>query len=105
MYFRSPFDSQRSARFLSDEPKLDWYEDLKTIPVGTNIFDIEAFNAPEEFGGVLTKIGEIRLKTRLHTSLWGDTKMYFRHKRQRTDYKYWDKAWKRAYRASDMFVP
>ena len=40
---------------------------------------------PEALGGVLYKIGEIRTTSEIVTSMYGDTKLFFRHVRFEED--------------------
>merc|ERR1711934_233120 len=55
------------------------------IPIGYNLFDMWCMEAPEELGGVLRKIGEIRTTSEMVTSLYGDTRLFFRHVRFEED--------------------
>merc|ERR1711953_465071 len=54
-----------------DEYVNDWLEDLKSIPVGTTLYNIYAQDVPEELGGTQTHIGDLVLTSEMTTSLWG----------------------------------
>ena len=53
--------------------------DLVTIPKGTKLYEIFALDMPEEMGGSEKMIGELFLTSKLVTSEWGDTRLFFRH--------------------------
>jgi hypothetical protein len=53
--------------------------DLVTIPAGSTLYQVFALNAPEELGGSEQMIGELVLTSKLVTSQWGDTGLFFRH--------------------------
>lgn len=63
-----------------DEP---YEEYLTRIDAGTVLYDIYAWNKFEKDDPELVEelIGQIKLVTRFTRSLWGDTKLYFRHTR------------------------
>lgn len=52
---------------------------------GYTLFDVFAQDKPEELGGEEIQIGEIILTSKLVTSTWGDTKLFFRHVRFEED--------------------
>jgi len=52
---------------------------LQTIPEGALLYNIYAMDKPAELGGTEKKIGQMKTKTKLVTSRWGDDHMYFRH--------------------------
>lgn len=54
----------------------EYTEQLKTIPVGTVVYDVYAIDEP---GCNEQKIGYIRINTELITSKWADESMFFRH--------------------------
>jgi len=54
-------------------------EDLKTIPSGSTLYEIFAWDLPEELGGVEKHIGNLVTTTEMTTSLWGDQHLFFRH--------------------------
>ena len=55
------------------------FDRMRAIPRGTMLYEVWARDAPSTLGGVETKIAEIVTKSELTTSMWGDTKLYFRH--------------------------
>jgi len=62
------------------------------------VYEVYAMTGPACIGGDFIKIAEIKLKTKLVTSKFGDTNLYFRHQRVQTDYKYWPKELMRFHR-------
>ena len=52
---------------------------------GWKLFDVLALEKPEELGGVEQHIGDIVLTSKMITSTWGDTKLFFRHVRFEED--------------------
>ena len=56
-------------------------DDLASIPAGSKIYDIYAWDAPEELGGTETLIGAFVTASEFTTSMWGDDHLYFRHQR------------------------
>ena len=63
----------------------DYTEQLASIPLATNLWDIYAMDKPVELGGTEMKIGQMILNSQLTTSNWGDEHMYFRHERMEDD--------------------
>jgi len=69
--------------------------------MGDTIYEVYAQVEPmyaHERGSVplqdkLVKIAELKLKTDLVTSRWGDEKLFFRHRRVNNDHKFWPNAW------------
>ena len=55
------------------------------IPIGWKLFDVMARDEPEGEGGVEKKIGYIETTSDVVTSLYGDTKLFFRHQRFEED--------------------
>ncbi len=51
---------------------------MKITP-GTVIFQVHAWDAPDELGGVEYIIGTIVSQSDVTQSYWGDTKLFFRH--------------------------
>jgi hypothetical protein len=45
----------------------------------TNLFNVYAWEEPEELGGKKQKIGEIILDSEMTTSYYGDTQLFFKH--------------------------
>ena len=45
----------------------------------TCVYDVFAFDKPEEMGGTEKMIGEVVLTSNVITSKWGDKKLFFRH--------------------------
>merc|ERR1712029_59516 len=62
-----------------DEYVNDWLDDLKSIPQGTTLYQVWAFDKPEELDGVEVHIADLVLTSDMTTTLWGDKHMFFRH--------------------------
>lgn len=63
-----------------------YYDHLpKCVPAGTKLFDVMALADPKELGGVEQEIGYIETTSKMTTSLYGDTRLYFRHQRFEED--------------------
>jgi len=76
-----------------DEYVNDWLEDLKSIPQGTTLYQVWAFDKPEELDGVETHIADLVLTSEMTTSVWGDKHLFFRHQDMAEDvalYPEWD---------------
>jgi len=76
-----------------DEYVNDWLEDLKSIPQGTTLYQVWAFDKPEELGGVEAHIADLVLTSEMTTSVWGDKHLFFRHQDMAEDvalYPEWD---------------
>ena len=74
--------------YEDEEYTRTFFQHISDIPTGTVLYTVYAMNAPATLGGVETMIGEIVSKSRLTTSHWGDTHMYFRHQRHDDDFRY-----------------
>ena len=57
----------------------------KCVPTGTKLFDVLALDEPKEDGGVEKQIGEIWTTSKLTKSIWGDTRLFFKHFRFEED--------------------
>lgn len=62
-------------------------DDLASIPEDSVLWDVFATSGPAELGGREDNIGQIVLRSRLVTSYWGDTTLFFRHQDMREDLK------------------
>jgi len=81
---------QPNPELSSHDPEytMTVFERMSAIPTGTVLYEVWAMNAPSTLGGTETKIAEIVTKSELTPSMWGDTKMYFRHTRHDDDFRY-----------------
>jgi len=61
-------------------------DDLATVEEGAVLWDVFAWDNPEELGGREELIGSLILTSPLVPSLWGDTKLFFRHQDMRDDF-------------------
>ena len=64
---------------------------------------MHALTKPACIGGDYIKIADIILKTPLVTSKFGDTNLYFRHRRVSNDYKYWPQEWRKSAHKDAIF--
>jgi hypothetical protein len=64
------------------------FDRMRAIPTGTVLYEVWARNKPSTLGGVERKIAEIVTKSEFTPSMWGDTRMYFRHTRHDDDFRY-----------------
>ena len=60
-------------------------DDLASIPAGSKVYDIYAWDAPEELGGTETLIGAFVLASQATPSMWGDDHLFYRHQRMDED--------------------
>jgi len=70
-----------------DEYHGELQDDLKSIEEDTTLWEVHAWGDPAELGGVEEHIGDILLTSPLVRSLYGDTKLFFRHQDMRDDFK------------------
>jgi len=61
-------------------------DDLATVEKDAVLWDVFAWDNPEELGGREELIGSLILTSPLVPSLWGDTKLFFRHQDMRDDF-------------------
>jgi len=76
-----------------DEYVNDWLDDLKSIPMGTTLYQVWAFDKPKELGGVESHIADLVLTSEMTTTVWGDKHLFFRHQDMAEDvaiYPEWD---------------
>ena len=83
------FEPTGDFNFPSDKYKRTYLEYLKEdIPSGSKLFNVYAWDMPEELGGTESLIAELVTDSKLYTSRWGDNHMRFRHQRMDEDLKY-----------------
>jgi len=100
--FKAPYGLEyESSTHLTNDNQDHWYERVKNewnpsfeSSIEKPFIDVYAWTAPESLSGKRVKIAEIVLKSKLHTSVTGDQRLFFQHKRIRHDRKYWPAAWK-----------
>ena len=56
-----------------------WTDDLKSIPVGTTLYHVYAFDKPCAIGGKEKWIADIVTSSKQTTSVWGDRSFFIRH--------------------------
>jgi len=79
---------------INDDNTREWYKPLKEIPEGTDLFEVWGWSKPKSCDGEYHKIAVIRLQTKLYTSVAGDNRLYFQHRRVTGDRRYWNKCGK-----------
>jgi len=60
---------------------------LQTIPEEALLFNVYAMDQPVELGGTESLIAQLKTKSTMVTSYWGDEHMFFRHQRMDDDLK------------------
>merc|ERR1711934_1316961 len=63
----------------------DFRDDLMSITEGSTLWNVYAWDNPEELGGTEQLIAKIVTTSETTTSYWGDEHMYFRHERMDDD--------------------
>jgi len=71
----------------TDEYQNDFQDQLGSIPYGTVLFKVMAYDMPPELGGEEQLIGALVMRSNLITSFFGDTELYFQHHRMEDDIK------------------
>lgn len=64
-----------------------YVDQLQTVPAGSTLYDVMAYDKPQELGGVETNIGSLVLDGVLTSSKWGDQNLFFRHEKMDDDLK------------------
>lgn len=59
--------------------------DLMKVPVGSTLWEVWAYDKPQELGGVESHIADVNLATAMTTSQWGDKHFYVRHQKMDVD--------------------
>ena len=73
-----------------------FFDQLKRIKKGEVLFTVFGWTAPNEegFDGRRVKIAEVKLKTDLYTSEFGDERLFFKHTDIRNDMvEHWSADW------------
>lgn len=79
--FRSTSEFQLPEDEKLTDPQL--LSGLSSIPVGTHLFDVYAKSSPT---ATAEKLGELRTTTKCVQSLYGDSKLAFKHQRMEADF-------------------
>ena len=80
----------RKQDFAFTDNNEDWFERVKAgLSEGDVIYEVYALTAPEPLGGEEVLIANVRLQTELQFSQRGDEFLYFRHRPQHLDRKYY----------------
>ena len=61
---------------------------MKTVAAGSTLYEVYAWDAPEELGGTEAFIANIVTDSEVTTSRWGDEHLEFRHQRYEDDLAY-----------------
>jgi hypothetical protein len=91
------FSDDREFRTDADgnQQQVMWYDQLKTIKKGSIIYSVFGWTAPEELGGKLVRIANLKLLSDFYTSEFGDEFLYFRHQKHWQDRQYFPWEWNR----------
>lgn len=89
LMYSSPQHFDHEMELNEDGSQVMFYDQLKRLEVGDTVYEVHALTGPACKGGDFIKIADIKLKTKPVTSKFGDTNLYFRHRRVQNDYKYW----------------
>ena len=65
----------------TDDYQNDFRDQISIIPTNTVMFKILAFDEPPEFGGEANLIGWIVSRSDQISSFWGDSRLFFQHRR------------------------
>ena len=99
LHFISPitFPSEKEYTENADGSRrlVMWYEQLQRIPKDSTVYEVYAFTAPESLGGDYIKIADIKLRSNLYTSEFGDNRLFFRHQSISKDRKFWPRSWRK----------
>jgi len=63
------------------------HEDLLSIPKGSVLWNVYAWDHPQQLGGKEELLGAIVLRSEMVTSHWADTRLFFKHQDMRDDLK------------------
>lgn len=64
-----------------------YMEDLKKVKANSTLYNVYAWDKPQQLGGKEYMIGTLKLNGSLISSKFGDKDLYFRHQRQDDDLK------------------
>ena len=94
-----------AERQYEDDVVVQWYDQVMAAASnGDKLFDVMALEDPLKTPKVWTKIAEITLNSDMHTSLFGDERLFFRHSRVKFDAKYWPRNVRKAWFAGELDV-
>jgi len=75
-----PHSDVTSLGFSSDwHGEMAYLDDIKSIPVDSNLFEVYGWTGPSQIGGTEELIGTLKLDGEFVTSKWGDENLFFRH--------------------------
>ena len=103
LIYTSKHHFSNNKEFDEDGNQVMWFDQLKRIKAGEIIYEVHALTAPDtphpkfrtEYGGELVKIADIKLKTDMYTSEWGDNHLFFHHTDLARDmHHYWPEPWR-----------
>ena len=82
------YEPNPALSYHDPEYTMTVFDRIRAIPTGTVLYTVWARDAPATMGGFEKAIAQIVTKSELTTSLWGDTRMFFRHTRHDDDFRY-----------------
>lgn len=71
----------------TDEYQNDFQDQLEVIPMDTAMFKVFGWDKAPEFGGEEKLMGWIISRSDQISSFWGDTQLFFQHRRMEEDIK------------------
>jgi hypothetical protein len=76
--FQVTFVPTGEVNFREDPSEVtEFYQQFDDIAVGTSVYELRGYQNPDDVEGVV--IGNIMTTDKCVTSLYGDTKMFFKH--------------------------
>jgi len=82
MLIFKPNETMRNK--FPDNYEQDYLEQLKSVEVGSELYDVYALDQPESHP---TKIGTLKTTSKMVTSHWGDESLFFKHNHMEIDLK------------------
>lgn len=89
------YTSNYHTHYTVNGNKVSWLDQLRdNIKDGDTIMEAWAWTGPPDLpGSEHVHIANIVLKTDLYTSVFGDNRLFFQHRRAHRDYRRWPAAW------------
>ena len=81
------FEPTGAFEFPADTYDINFETYLQSIPAGSKLFNVYAWDQPEELGGTESLIAEFITASTMVTSNYGDEYLYFRHQLMDDDLK------------------
>lgn len=85
LIFEPHSDVKNLFKNTKPEKASQYLEDLKSVKVGSNLYDVYGLTAPKMLDGKKVLIGTLRLDSPLVSSKFGDEALFFRHQQMSDD--------------------